>query len=334
MKIHHLQPDQALRSLHTQSDGLSETEALRRLREYGANRLTEFERQSVVFALRPAIHSFLRPAPLACRSPHLFRNWKAPGEGMDTLGFAIGGVILINGLFSFWQEHRAERTIAALQKLLPLQVKVMREGKVRLVDASDIVPGDVILLQEGDDVPADCRVLQAFALRVNNATVTGEALPKARDAQPSAVDELIHARNVLLAGTAVVSGECRAVVFHTGMHTEFGKIAHLTQEAGEAVSPLQKEILRLSRLVGALAVSLGIAFFSSAGRQVCRSGRTLSSPSASSSPTCRRACCPRSPFPSPWLPNAWPNAMPWSGICLRLKPWVLPPSSVPTKPAR
>lgn len=80
-------------------------------------------------------------------------DWKAPGEGMATLGFAIIGAILINGLFSLWQEYRAERAIAALQKLLPLQIKVMREGEMRLADASDIVPGDVILPQEGDNVP-------------------------------------------------------------------------------------------------------------------------------------------------------------------------------------
>jgi len=261
MKIHHLRPDQALRSLHTQPEGLSETEAARRLREYGANRLTEVERESVILRFaRQFTHFFALLLWLAAALAFV-GDWKAPGEGMATLGFAIVGVILVNGLFSFWQEHRAEMAIAALQKLLPLQVKVMREGGVRLADAADIVPGDVILLQEGDNIPADCRVLEAFALRVNNATVTGESLPQARDAQPSAEEDLIHARNVLLAGTAVVSGEGRAAVFHTGMHTEFGKIAHLTQAAGEPVSPLQKEIVRLSRFVGVLAVALGMVFF-------------------------------------------------------------------------
>lgn len=250
-----------MRSLHAGREGLSETEAARRLREYGANRLTEFERKSVTLRFAGQFTHFFAILLWLAATLAFFGDWKAPGEGMDTLGFAILGVIIVNGLFSFWQEYRAERAIAALQKLLPLKVKIVREGSVRLAEAADIVPGDTILLQEGDNVPADCRVLEAFALRVNNATVTGEALPQARDAQPSVTDELIHARNVLLAGAAVVSGEGRAVVFHTGMHTEFGRIAHLTQAAGEAVSPLQKEIVRLSRLVGMLAVSLGIGFF-------------------------------------------------------------------------
>lgn len=240
MKIHHLQPEQALRSLHAGREGLSETEAARRLREYGANRLTEFERKSVTLRFAGQFTHFFAILLWLAATLALFGDWKAPGEGMDTLGFAIVGVIIVDGLFSFWQEYRAERAIAALQKLLPLKVKVVREGSVRLAEAADIVPGDTILLQEGDNVPADCRVLEAFALRVNNATVTGEALPQARDAQPSVTDELIHARNVLLAGAAVVSGEGRAVVFHTGMHTEFGRIAHLTQAAGEAVSPYKK----------------------------------------------------------------------------------------------
>jgi sodium/potassium-transporting ATPase subunit alpha len=261
MKIHHLHPDEAVGSLHARPDGLAEAEALRRLREYGPNRITEFKRESIVLRfIREFTHFFALLLWLAAGLA-FFAEWRAPGQSMATLGFAILGVILINGVFSFWQEFRAERAIAALQRLLPAQVKVLRDGAVRLAEASELVPGDVILLQEGDNVPADCRLLEAFSLRVNNATVTGESLPMARDAQPSTVEELIHARNVLLAGTSVVSGEGKAVVFHTAMYTEFGKIARLTQAAGEPLSPLQKEIVRLSRFVGVLAVALGIAFF-------------------------------------------------------------------------
>jgi ATPase, P-type (transporting), HAD superfamily, subfamily IC len=119
----------------------------------------------------------------------------------------------------------------------------------------------VILLQEGDNVSADCRIIEAFSLRVNNATVTGESMPKARDAEPSSEEDLLHGRNTLLAGTSVVSGEGRAVVFATGMHTEFGKIAHLTQTTSSGSSPLQLEITRLSRIVVAIAFSLGVTFF-------------------------------------------------------------------------
>jgi magnesium-transporting ATPase (P-type) len=156
-------------------------------------------------------------------------EWQDPGGGMALLGFAILGVIVVNALFSFGQEYRAERAMAALQQQLPHEVQVLRDGVAKQVPTEMVVPGDVILLDDGDDIPADCRLLEAFGVRVNNATVTGESLPQARDPHPSTEDELLHSRNVLLAGTSVVAGRARAVAFATGRHTEFGKIAHLTQ---------------------------------------------------------------------------------------------------------
>jgi P-type E1-E2 ATPase len=127
--------------------------------------------------------------------------------------------------------------------------------------AEQLVPGDVLLLDDGDDVPADCRLIEAFGVRVNNATVTGESTSLARDARPSLEEELLNSPNILLAGTSVVAGQAKALVFATGRHTEFGKIAHLTQTTPEVLSPLQREILRLSRLVAMLALGLGVVFF-------------------------------------------------------------------------
>jgi len=261
MKIHQFTADEALASLKTSHDGLSQAEVEYRLDEYGPNRVEEVRGESLIFRfIKEFIHFFALILWLAAGLA-FFAESQQPGGGMATLGYAILGVILINGLFSFWQQYRAERAISALQKLLPYYVKVLREGKTGLILAADLVPGDAILLQEGDNVPADCRLLEAFSLRVNNATVTGESLPQARDAEPSAEENLEHSRNTLLAGTSVVSGEGRAVVFATGMHTEFGKIAHLTQTAVKTVSPLQLEIVRLSRLIALISVSLGVAFF-------------------------------------------------------------------------
>ncbi|PPK74778.1 calcium-translocating P-type ATPase [Methylobacter tundripaludum] len=261
MKIHQFTADEALASLKTSHDGLSQAEVEYRLDEYGPNRVEEVRGESLIFRfIKEFIHFFALILWLAAGLA-FFAESQQPGGGMATLGYAILGVILINGLFSFWQQYRAERAISALQKLLPYYVKVLREGKAGLILAADLVPGDAILLQEGDNVPADCRLLEAFSLRVNNATVTGESLPQARDAEPSAEENLEHSRNTLLAGTSVVSGEGRAVVFATGMHTEFGKIAHLTQSAVKTVSPLQLEIVRLSRLIALISVSLGVVFF-------------------------------------------------------------------------
>ena len=236
-------------------------EALRRLTEFGLNQVEEIRHEPLWLAFAKEFTHFFALILWLAAGLAFFAEHQAPGEGMATLGWAILWVILINGLFSFWQEYRAERAITALQKLLPQQVKSIRAGNLTLMAAAELVPGDVVVLQEGDNVPADCRLLEAFALRVNNATVTGESLPKGRDALPSQAEEILNSRNVLLAGTNVVAGEGRAVVFATGMHTEFGKIAHLTQVSGEPLSPLQKEIIRLSRLVALLAFLLGTGFF-------------------------------------------------------------------------
>ncbi|OHC64363.1 MAG: ATPase, partial [Rhodocyclales bacterium GWA2_65_20] len=171
--------------------------------------------------------------------------------------------ILVNGGFSFWQTYRAEQALAALEKLLPQSVKVRRHGQEIDIPADQLVPGDILLLIEGAKVPADCRLVESWGLRVNLSTLTGETYPKARSeaAETAAAFDPLAAHCLLLAGTLVVSGEGRAVVYATGMHTEFGHIAHLTQSTGDTESPLQGEIRRVSRLVAMLALGLGIVFF-------------------------------------------------------------------------
>nr|WP_234892905.1 cation-transporting P-type ATPase [Sinorhizobium fredii] len=121
--------------------------------------------------------------------------------------------------------------------------------------------GDVILLGQGDMVPADCRLIEAFALRVSNATVTGEAMPIDRSAAPSDASDILRSTNALLAGTSVLAGDGVAVVFATGSHTEFGKIARLAQSGTEVRSPLLNEVASLSRVIAVLAFGLGLAFF-------------------------------------------------------------------------
>src|SRR5512147_1092102 len=131
---------------------------------------------------------------------------------------------------------------SALEKLLPHQVRVLRNGVFEQRPAAELVPGDVIALEAGDIAPADCRLIEAFSVRVNNATVTGESVPLVREAGPCGCEDELHSTNVILAGTTIVAGNARAVVFATGMLTEFGKIAHLTQATREMSFPLQREI--------------------------------------------------------------------------------------------
>jgi len=261
MRIHRLSTDEALASLRTSSAGLAPAEAARRLREYGPNHVEELGREHLLLGFAREFTHFFAIILWVAAALAFFAEHFDPGQGMARLGAAIVGVIVINGIFSFWQEFKAERAVAALRQLLPQKVMALRGGETVELLAAELVPGDLVLLEEGNFVPADCRLIEARALRVNTATVTGESLPKMRNTEASAEDVPLYAKNIVLAGTSVVSGRARAVVYATGMHTEFGRIAHLTQTAGEASSPLQREIARLSRIVAALATGIGVSLF-------------------------------------------------------------------------
>lgn len=261
MKIHHLTLDEAIQSVHSTPQGLASQEARRRHLEFGPNRIEEMHGVPLWHRLLKSLtHLFALILWLAAGLAFLADHYD-PDSGMSTLGFAIVCVIIINGLFSFWQEYRAERAIAALKKLLPHQVQIYRDGILHTLSVEELVPGDIVMLADGEQVPADCRLLEAFAVRVNNATVTGESFPQSRDERTCNEEDVLHSRNVLLAGTCLVSGQARALVFATGMRTEFGKIARLTQHARATLSPLQKEIVHLSRLITVLSFALGLIFF-------------------------------------------------------------------------
>ncbi|OIO78132.1 MAG: ATPase [Hydrogenophilales bacterium CG03_land_8_20_14_0_80_62_28] len=261
MRIAGLGAAEALASLNSSASGLDAAEAERRLAEFGPNRLEEAAREHGLLRFARQFSHFFAIVLWLAAGLALFAEHYDPGQGMARLAVAIVAVILVNGVFSSWQEYRAERAVAALRRLLPRKVNVLRGGATIELGAERLVPGDLLLLEEGDGIPADCRVIDAFGLRVNTATVTGESRPKARNAEPSLETSPLEARNLLLAGASLVSGQARAVVYATGMRTEFGRIAHLTQTAGDIDSPLQREIARLSRLVAALAAGLGIVFF-------------------------------------------------------------------------
>ncbi|MCK9389441.1 MAG: cation-transporting P-type ATPase, partial [Sulfuritalea sp.] len=261
MHIHGLGVEPALASLKTTAAGLAPAEAARRLAEFGPNHVEEVGRENLLLSFaREFTHFFAIILWIGAALAFLAEHFD-PGQGMARLGVAIVGVIIVNGIFSFWQEYKAEQAVAALRQLLPQKVQALRGGVIVEMLATDLVPGDIVLLEEGNYVPADCRLIEAFGLRVNTATVTGESQPMARSVEPSTEHSPLYARNVVLAGTSVVSGQAHAVVYATGMRTEFGRIAHLTQTAGAASSPLQREIARLSRIVAALATGMGVALF-------------------------------------------------------------------------
>jgi len=247
--------------LRSSAQGLSQAEATQRLARYGANQIEKIADQSLIGKLLKEFTHFFALILWLAAGLAFFAEWRDPGQGMAMLGYAVVGVIIVNGLFSFWQEYRAEKALAALRNLLPRHTTAMRDGRAVQLLVAELVPGDVVLLAAGDDVPADCRLIEAFGVRVNTATLTGESRPKARDITTTSEEQVALRRDVLHAGTSLISGEAKAMVYATGMHTEFGNIARLTQTLREPPSPLQIEIARLSRLVALFALMLGAVFF-------------------------------------------------------------------------
>jgi len=249
-------PTEVYASLETGMQGLSSDEAAARLERYGRNEIREIKGRSLIMKF---LENFY----------HLFAIMLWVGGilafvgQMPQLGWAIFAVIFINAIFSFWQEFRAEKATEALKQMIPHNAKVIRDGKTVQVPAADLVPGDLMVLEEGDAISADARLIEEFELRTNNATLTGESEPVRKTA--SAHDDpdltLIEMPNLVFAGTSVAYGGGKAVVFATAMQTQFGKIAELTQSVESELSPLQKEMGKVTQLVAIIATSVGVVFF-------------------------------------------------------------------------
>jgi sodium/potassium-transporting ATPase subunit alpha len=241
-------------------NGLSSVEAQNRLRHYGGNLLQRSRRDPWYFKLLRNLFSFfailLWIAALLCF---------VPGVDLPQLGIAILTVVLVNGLFAFLQEYKSDRALEMLQQLIAQKSKVIRGGNTEEIAAAELVPGDVIVLEEGDLAPADCRITEAFEVEVDNSSLTGEATPARRykSDQPVLIAGKflwIELPNILFAGTSLVRGRARAVVFGTAMNSEIGKIANLTQEIEIEQSPLQKQLRATVYAIAGLAGGLGLAF--------------------------------------------------------------------------
>lgn len=256
MAIASLPSEQVYGALDSAPRGLSADEAQRRLRRYGANRIQEAPRTPLILRFLANLYQ-----------PFALLLWVSAGlafiSGSSELGWAIIVVIFLNAGFSFWQEYQAERAVEALIRLFPVRARVLREGEPREVLAEELVPGDILLLEAGDRISADARVIEAFDLRVDNAPLTGESYPLPRTADQVPANQLtpVESPNLVFAGTTAVSGRGRAVVYATGMRTEFGRIAGAAQALREQASPLQREVRLSAYLIAVLAVVAGLLFF-------------------------------------------------------------------------
>src|SRR3989337_1831521 len=261
MAIQSLTQEEVCKALQTAPSGLTEEEAAARLWSFGLNEITETRGPSLLYTFTKHLTNLFALLLWTAAIIALIGDALKPGEGFLVLGLAITGVILINGGFAFYQEYSAGKAFEELKKLLPYLITIIREGREREIKAGEAVPGDIVLLKEGDRVPADIRLIESIEMKVDNSSLSGEANPVQRDASPHPDAELTESLNIAFAGTSVVRGQGRGIVFATGMSTEFGKIARLTSTVVSGVSPLELEIIRVTRTISLIAISLGIIFF-------------------------------------------------------------------------
>src|SRR3990172_6905429 len=255
MAIQTLTIDEVYKALHTGPSGLDEDEASERLKAFGLNEISETQKKSLLRTIVKHFTNLFAILLMGASITALTGEFLKPGEGFFILGIAIMGVVFINGGFAFYQEYKAERAFAELRRLLPYMVKVTRGGRERDIAASDVVPGDIVRLKEGDRIPADIRLLDVSEIRVDNSSLTGESNPVRRDSSVHPDVELTDSQNIVFAGTSVVRGHGIGVIFATGMSTEFGKVARLTSEVASGMSPLELETIRVTRTITAIVVA-------------------------------------------------------------------------------
>jgi Ca2+-transporting ATPase len=254
--LHRLNADEVYRQLETSPQGITSEEAQKRLEEYGPN---EIRKLKGIPLWKKLISHFT----------HFFAILLWIGgilafiADQAVLGYAIIAVIFINAIFTFIQEYKAEKATEALQKLLPPMATVIRDGNEQEVEAVHLVPGDLMVLREGDHISADARLISSADLRTNNSALTGESEPVRRNAYPVLEEDLSRTDilNLVFTGTTVTIGSGRAVAYATGMNTEFGKIAALTQTVEDEESPIQLQMKRITKFVAILAIGLGVLFF-------------------------------------------------------------------------
>jgi Ca2+-transporting ATPase len=243
------------KALETSEKGLSTPDARKRLRQYGENQL-------VTLAKTPKWLQFLLQ----------FKNVLViiliiAGAISFAIGDIRGGsimfiIVLINAVIGYLQEHKAERIMDSLEKLVQSPAKVYRDGELTKLPQPELVPGDILYLEEGDKVPADIRIIESFDLRTNDLSLTGESMPQEKHSNTiKKKSSLADRDNMAFLGTTVAAGNAKGVIVATGMNTELGRIAGLTQQEKKSKSPLQLEMQSIANRITVFAVIVGLVLF-------------------------------------------------------------------------
>jgi Ca2+-transporting ATPase len=247
---HRVTAEEVLRSLGSTGKGLSGAEARHRLGQYGFNEIKEKKRASPLLIFLGQFKDLFIIILLAAVVLSLVL-----GEVADSIVILV--IVLFATVLGFLQEYRAERSLAALKKMAAPIASVERNGQIQEIPARELVPGDIIFIKTGDRIPADCRLVEAVNLKIEEASLTGESVPVEKQTVPiAAAAALGDRRNMAYAATTAVYGRGRGAVVATGMATEFGQIAEMLQEVEKRATPLQKNLDLMAKWIAVGAVGL------------------------------------------------------------------------------
>lgn len=246
--------DQFYQSIGSSENGLSADQAQKQHAKFGDNVITAAKGENKIWKFLKNFTSLMAILLWVSGLIAMFAQ-------MLELGIAIWAVNVINGLFSFWQENQAQKASDALKKMLPMKATVIRDGKSEEIDTSEIVPGDVIMISAGNSISADARVISSDSFQVDESALTGESTLSDKKAEYHHGEGKFAEANIVYAGTVASAGSAKVVALSTGMNTEFGKIARLTQSQQSKPSPLELELNRLTRQLSIIAILIGAGFF-------------------------------------------------------------------------
>lgn len=254
-----------LNDVSTDSNGLKTDEALKRLEKYGHNKLNEAKKQSIIVKF---LSQFADPMIIFLLVAAVISGvTSAYAHESFTDVFVILFVVILNAVMGVIQESKAEKAIDALKQMTAATCKVMRDGEVVHIKNEELVPGDIVLLEAGDSVPADCRILESYSLKIEESALTGESVPvdkfidiiNLRDGEKDI--PLGDRKNMAYMGSTVVYGRGSAVVTATGMNTEMGKIADALTQAEDESTPLQQKLNQLSKILTVMVVGICLFIF-------------------------------------------------------------------------
>lgn len=246
--------------LESSRSGLTTEQALERLSQLGTNELFIRKETPEIFKFLRHLTNFFALLLIVGAGLAFLADSLKPGEGNFYIGVALLVVVLLNALFTYIQQHESERLMESFRNMLPPMINVLRDGKVSRIEAKFVVPGDVVVLEEGDRIPADGRLIEVNQLKVDHSSLSGESEPQLRKLVCTH-ENMLESRNLVFSGTLVHSGNGKALIYGTGMNTQIGEIVQLTKQSEQVVTPIHKELQRFIRVISSIAIVLGVLFF-------------------------------------------------------------------------